>query len=189
MTSRTILTIARDSVIGLTLIALLLFWSWTDEIEYFYFDFADARVAEADWQKPDIWFYIGAKVPLKTTTDWNGEVVHFFNVKTCCVPHLEIHSPVPLSNVIVTGMMYGEDGSGHKFETGFHEPRSCVNSFRRDENTVRLDWIYWPKSTGLSTCIRIGDEISIKLVPENGSEPLTVSAELVRSGHYWSSNL
>jgi hypothetical protein len=185
MTTRTILTIVRDSVIGLTLIAFLLFWSWGDQIEYFYFDFADARVAEADWQKPDIWLYIGDKVPLKTTIDWNGEALHFLNVKTCCVPHLEIHSPVPLSNVIVAGTIYGEDGHGQEFETDFHEPLGCVSSFRRDENTVRLSWTYWPESTGLSSCIRVGDEISIKFVPENGSEPLTVSAILVRSGHYW----
>ena len=182
------LTIAKGLVIGLTLIALLLF-TLHDKIEYFYFGFANGDVDESDWQKPDIWSYIGDKVPLKTTTDWNGEVVHFLNVKSCCIPSLEIHSPVPLSNVIVTGMIYGEDGSGHEFETDIHEPLGCVSSFRRDENTVRLKWTYWAESTGLSSCIRVGDEISIKLVPENGSEPLMLSAVLVRSGHYWSSNL
>ncbi len=167
--------------------------SCSGKIEYFYFDVADAGVAEADWKKPDIWSYIGEKVPIKTTIDWNGEIVEFLNVKTCCVPRIKIRSPVPLSNLIVTGTSYDEHGNRHEFEESSEDLMGCINQFddvrNIDENITVLSWGYTPESFGAkrgsSSCIRIGDEITIKLVPENGSAPLTINAVLVHSGYYW----
>jgi len=163
-----------------------------ESIEYFYFDIADATVAEADWKKPDISTYIGDKVPIKTTIDWNGEIVDFLNVKGCCVPNIAILSPVPLSNLIVTGTRYDQNGIRHDFEESSEDLAGCVNEFhyrKIDENIIKLSWSYTPESLaakhGLSSCIRVGDEITIKLVPENGSAPLTIDAVLVRSGYYW----
>ena len=165
--------------------------SCSGKIEYFYFDVADAGVAEADWKKPDIWSYIGDKVPIKTTIDWNGEIVDFLNVKGCCVPRITILSPVALSNVIVTGTAYDGDGNRQDFEEDFGDLLGCVhnNLNQIDENIIKLSWSYTSESFvakhGLSSCIRIGDEITIKLVPENGSAPLTINAVLVHSGYYW----
>lgn len=162
--------------------------------DYFYFDFVDATVAEADWQKPEFstHAYIGDKVPLKTSVDWNGEIVHFLNDPTkCCGPRVEIHSPFTLSDLIVTGTAYDNDGNRHDYETGPEYRLTCPlkDLSQVDENVFGLHWSYRSDSFmaehGSGTCIRIGEEITIKLVPENGSVPLTVSATLVRSGFTW----
>lgn len=149
-----------------------------DKIEYFYFDVANSEVDDSDWQKPDLAIYVGDKVPLKSVVDWNGRELQIQNVNQCCVPFLEIRSPVPLSNMVIT--------TGD-FVSDYHDllGASCVRIFRKGENTDQLSWSYWPESVPEPSCIRIGDEISIKLVPEDGAEPLVINAVLVRSGHYW----
>lgn len=164
------------------------------KVEQLYFDIDDASVAEADWEKPDDWSYKGDKVPTKTTIDWNGEDVHFLNdPENCCGPHVKIHSAVPLSNVIVTGALYEQDGSRHDYEESSEDLAGCISEYRytskTGENIISVSWQYAPESFvtehGLTSCIRIGDEITIKLVPANGSAPLLVNATLVRSGYYW----
>lgn len=153
-----------------------------EKVEYFYFDFDNGEVDLADWQEPEVWFYRGEKVPVKTKFDWNGKTLQILNVNDCCVPFLEVRSPVPLSNMIITN---GEFVSDYDDLHG----ASCVGISREAGNTVQLYWLYWPDDSAAQSCIHVGDEIQIELVPEDGSESLVLSAELVRSGHYWISDL
>jgi hypothetical protein len=167
-------------VIGIVLFLLLIAGvvGTHDKIEYFYFDVASSEINDTDWQKPDLAIYFGDKVPLKSTVDWNGRDLQVLNVNRCCVPFLEIQSPVALSNIIVTS---GKTVSN----LGDLASTSCVHIFEKAENTFLLSWIYWPEESGQATCIRIGDEISIEFVPEDGSDPSVLHAVLVRAGHYW----
>ena len=152
--------------------------SMLDKIEYFYFDIAGSEVDTADWQKPDLLIYVGDKVPLKSTVSWGGKEYDFLNVNDCCIPFLEIRSPVPLSNILVTT---GKTTSELNDQAGLR----CVRIFAQEENSYQLSWIYWPEHTRMATCIRVGDKVSIEIIPEDGSQPLVVDAILNRSGHYW----
>ena len=152
-----------------------------DKVEYFYFDFANGVVEPSDWREPDALFYSGDKVPSLTKVSWNGAWVQALDVDDCCVPVVEILSPVSLSNIIV------KNGA---FVTDYDDPlgSSCVAIHRIADDNVELHWNYWPEHTGQNTCIRVGDEVSIELIPENGAESLTMNAVLVRSGYYRVSN-
>ena len=149
-----------------------------DKIESFYFDVANSEVSESDLRKPGYAIYIGDKVPIKSTVDWNGRELQFLHVKHCCVPFLEVRTPVSLSDMIITTR---KTVSNLDSLAG----ASCVHIFEKAENTYLLSWIYWPEESGQATCIRIGDEIGIEFVPEGGTESLVISAVLVRSGYYW----
>lgn len=168
-----------DLAIREWLLLALLSTGGCTKVEYFYFDFPSGEVDMSDWQEPEAQFYSGDKVPVKTNIDWNGETLQILNVNDFCVPFLEIRSPYPLSNMIITT---GESVSDINDLAG----STCATIFRKPENTFRLHWIYWPKPE--PSCIRVGDEISINLVPENGSESLVLNAVLVRSGFYWISD-
>lgn len=161
-------------------LVILLASSGCSKVEYFYFDFRNGDVDASDWQTPEVYFYKGDVVPVITRINWNGETLQILNVNRCCVPFLEIRSPFLLSNMTVTT---GDFVSDFDDSPG----SSCGGIFQKGKNTVLLIWPYLPEPE--PTCIRIGDEVSIELVPENGSESLLLHAVLVRSGHYWLSDL
>ena len=175
MRARTVLLVGATAVLLLLIIGAV---GTLDKIESFYFDVANSEVSDSDLRKPDYAIYVGDKVPMKSTLDWNGRELQFLHVKACCVPFLEIRSPVSLSNIIVTT---GKTVSSFDSLAG----ASCVHIFEKAEGTYLLTWIYWPEESRQATCIRIGDEIGIELVPEDGTEPLVLGAILVRSGYYW----
>ena len=168
-------------LVGATLVVLVLIvgvFGTHDKIESFYFDVSNSEVSGSDLRKPDYAIYFGDKVPIKSTVDWNGRELQLLHVNHCCVPFLEVRTPVPLSDMIVTT---GKTVSTFDSLAG----ASCVHIFEKAANTYLLSWIYWPEESRQATCIRIGDEISIEFVPDDGTKSLVLSAVLVRSGYYW----
>lgn len=175
----------RILLVGATGVLLLLVVAAVgvyDKIESFYFDVANSEVSESDLRKPDYAIYVGDKVPVKSTVDWNGRELQLLHVAACCVPFLEVRTPVSLSDMIVTT---GKMVSNFDSLAG----TSCVHIFEKAENTYLISWIYWPEESRQATCIRIGDEVGIEFVPSDGTESLVLSAVLVRSGYYWQPHL
>ena len=82
---------------------------------------------------------------------------------------------MPMSNVIVTTGEFVADLEG--------EVSLCPFLFQGAPGTVDVLWSYHEEPE--PSCIRIGDEISVELVFEDGSGSLLIEAVLVSSGFYW----
>lgn len=169
-----------------SLIALLLSFgalrACHDKRDYFYFHIADAIVAEPDFRKPNNWTYKGVPFSHKASIDWNGESVHIFPSGR----NMRIESPVLLSSMIVNGRTYDADRDGRYFETSSSGPPLCPDIRSFVDYKFNLTWpTYRKNDKPVESCLRVDDEISIELVPENGSEPLSIKATFRFAGTAW----
>lgn len=161
-------------------LSVLLSSCGADRVEYLYFELVDGNVINSILDEPDVWFYSGEKVPQTVDVSWNTRVLRIRNLDKCCVPVIEILSPVPLSDLIVDTGAYSTDL--------FDLPStSCVAIHLYSETHFELAWSYWPEPK--PSCISVGDLVDLQFVPEDGSEPLRLTMVLKRSGYYWKSQL